>query len=339
MDKQIIFGQNKLLNHPEKVAEWLSGGDKTLITVELDLTNRCNNKCPKCIGWSGGKTQDELTIDEAKDYLKQIAALGAKGVVFTGGGDPLLHKGVVEVLEFAKGLGLHIGLITNGLALSLYNAIAILTFCDWARISVDAGNAEIYKKTHGMDEKSWDKVVGNLHDLILQKRVSSSKCVVGLGYLTGVDTSSLSDMEDFAKLAVKLDVDYAQFRPFHKDFTDIRDKFNILREKYGNILTASWQKYSRFTDEDKRPYDKCHGVNFATTIGANGDMFICCHMRGIDKYKLGSLRDDTMARLWKNRQVVFDNIDFNDCPIFCRCDEFNRLLYEIKKPKQNPEFL
>jgi len=62
-------------------------------------------------------------------------------------------------------------------------------------------------------------------------------------------------------------------------------------------------------------------------------------MRGIDKYKLGSLRDDTMARLWKNRQVVFDNIDFNDCPIFCRCDEFNRLLYEIKKPKQNPEFL
>ena len=339
MDKQAIFGQNKLLNHPEKVAEWLQGGDKTMITVELDLTNRCNNKCPKCIGWAGGKTQDELTIDEAKDYLRQITLLGAKGIVFSGGGEPLLHPNFTEALGLAKELGLHIGLITNGLALSHNNIVSILANCDWVRISVDAGNAEMYKKTHGMDATSFDLVLENIGELVLHKYKIDSKCTIGMGYLTGKNTANYKEMEDFAKLAVKLGVDYAQFRPFHNDLTNITPKLLTLRKKYGDVITASWQKYGRFSDKNKRPYEKCYGANFAVTIGANGDMFICCHMRGIDKYKLGSLRTNTMEEIWKKRQKIFDKINFKDCPFFCRCDEFNRLLDEIKKPKQHPEFL
>jgi MoaA/NifB/PqqE/SkfB family radical SAM enzyme len=339
MDKQIIFGQNKLLNHPEKVTEWLQGGDRTIVTVELDLTNRCNNRCPKCVGWAGGKTKDELTIDEVKNYLQNIMSLEAKGVIFTGGGEPLLHPNFTEALKYAKELNLHVGLITNGLALAEHNTTSILENCDWVRISIDAGNVEMYKKTHGMDEVSWWVVINNIKRLIFNKKELNSKCIIGLGYLTGKDTAEEKEMEDFAKLALELEVDYAQFRPFHNDFTDIKDKINILQKKYGNIITASWQKYNRFNDKNKRPYKKCYGSNFAATIGANGDMFVCCHMRGIDKYKLGSLRESTMKEIWKKRQEIFDKIDFKDCPFFCRCDEFNRLLDEIKKLKQHVEFL
>lgn len=339
MDKQAIFGQNKILNHPEKIHEWLEGGDNTMITVELDLTNKCNNKCPKCIGWAGGKTQDELTTEEAKDYLKQIAMMGAKAVIFTGGGEPLLHKDATAILEYAKELGLHIGFITNGLALSKHSIVSILANCDWVRVSVDAGSPEMYLKTHGMDQISHGIVLGNIGKLVVYKKELKSKCVIGMGYLTGKDTIDDVELDKFAKMAFALGVDYAQFRPFHYDFTQIKDKVEALRKKYGDVITASWQKYDRFNDENKRPYDKCYGVNFATVIGANADMYVCCHMRGIEKYKLGNLRMNKLEDIWKRRQTIFDKIDFKDCPPLCRCDEFNRVLFEIIKPKQHPEFL
>lgn len=339
MDKVTIFGQNKLLNHPKKMADWLYGKDGTIVTVEFDLTNRCNNKCPKCIGWANGKTQDELTLEEAEDYLKQVVDLGAKGLIFTGGGEPLVHFNFVNALTKAKELGLHIGLITNGLALASNNIYPILANCDWVRISLDAGNPEMYKKTHGMEIEAWTLVLENIEKLTFYKDILKSKCVIGLGYLTGKETVDYKEIEDFVKLAIKLGVDYAQFRPFHNDLTGIEEQLTNLTKNYGNIVTASYQKYSRFNDQNKRPYEKCYGCNFATTIGANGEMFVCCHMRGIEKYSLGSLRKETMVEIWKRRQAVFDKIDFKDCPLFCRCDEFNRLLSEIKKPKQHQEFL
>jgi MoaA/NifB/PqqE/SkfB family radical SAM enzyme len=339
VDKQIIFGQNKILNHPEKVLEWIRNGENTLITVEIDLTNRCNNKCPKCTGWSGKKEMDELTADSAYRYIREVKDLNARAIIFTGGGEPLLHPNFKEILVFAKDLGLKIGVITNGLALSQDNMSSILLNCDWVRVSLDAGNKDMYKRTHGMDGNSWNTVLKNTRELVSTKRYLNSNCVIGTAYLTGIETSEYGEMEDFVEVSSDLEVDYAQFRPFHGDFTDVREKLKILREQYGEIVTASWQKYNRFGDSDKRPYKKCYGINFATTVCANGDMFICCHMRGIDKYKLGSLKTEKMSDIWKKRQGLFDKIDFKECPMFCRCDEFNRLLDEIKKPNQHPEFL
>lgn len=34
-----IFGQQKILNHLDKIQNWLEGKDETLVTVEFDMTN------------------------------------------------------------------------------------------------------------------------------------------------------------------------------------------------------------------------------------------------------------------------------------------------------------
>lgn len=331
-----IFGQNKILNHTDKINNWLKN-ETALVTFELHLTNACNNRCPKCSGWKGKDKKDSLTLEEATDYLTQMSCAGAKAVIFGGGGEPMVSPHFSEAIWHAKELGLDIGVMTNGLGLNKQKMKDILATCNFCRISVDAGTSEMYKKTHGMDKDHFVAVVNNIRHLVKMKKEMESNCDIGIAFLTGKET--LEDMEEFAKLAVRLEVDYAQYRPFNNDMTDIEIKIKILRREYGKVITASWQKYSRVKDNDKRPYDKCHGVNFATVICADANVYVCCHMLGNKKYSLGDLRKDSFLNIWEHRQEVFDKIDFNDCPYFCRCDEFNRILFEIKKIKQHVNFL
>lgn len=335
MDKQAIFGQNKILNHPEKIGNWLKGRDGTLVTVEIDMTNRCDQHCPYCSG-GRGDNQESLSLAEAKDYLTQLVRAGVRGVIFTGGGEPLLNRATLEAVWYARELQVQVGFITNGLSLKKPAMEAILANCSWCRISLDAGSVEIYRKTHGMNELTFNAVVNNIREMVRRKADLQSSCTIGIGYLTGKDM--VGGMEDFAKLAQDLKVDYGQFRPFHYDKTDVRDEIERLKRKYP-VVTASIQKYERFGDKIERPYNQCHGVHFATTIGADAKVYICCHMRGIKKYCLGDLRESSFKEIWRKRWKIFSQIDFKDCPPFCRCDEFNRLLVEIKKEKQHVDFL
>lgn len=338
MDKQVIFGQNKILNHPEKINEWLRNGDKTLITVEIDMINNCNNRCPKCIGWMGKKGKEYLIEKEAKYYLSQLRKLGARGIIFTGGGEPLMNKDTLKIVEFAKRIGFDIGFISNGLLLNKEAALIILKNCIWCRISLDAGCKEMRIATHGLDD--FEVVVKNIEMICKLKKKLKSKCTLGTGYLTG--TNTIPGMEEFVKLSKKLGVDYAQLRPFHNDKNNINEDYFRFKKKYSDEnfeVVASIQKYSRYSDEKERPYSKCYGVNFTTVVAANADMYICCHMRGYKKYSLGNLREKSMIEIWKNKEEIFQKINFKDCPPFCRCDEFNRVLFEIKKKKKHINFL
>jgi len=336
--KSKIFGQQKILNHPGSIKNWLDGKDNTLITAEIDMTNNCNSNCPYCVG--GRVNRESLTLKEAKNYISQIKNFGVKGIIFTGGGEPTLNPATPAVVKYSRKIGLDVGFITNGLIMTDEIVKTILENCVWCRVSLDAGTPEMYKKTHGQGEEFFNKVLINIKKLAKAKKGSGSDCTIGVGYLTGKDT--ISGMKDFARIASTLGVDYAQFRPYHNDFTDILEEFKKCKkyETRNFKIVASVQKYSRFKDKVKRPYNKCYGVNFCTVICADGTVQTCCHTRGKEKYALGNLKKESFKKIWKNRQKTFEKIDFSDCgPLFCRADEFNRLLFEIKQEKKHINFL
>lgn len=344
---QHIFGQNKILQHQDKLMEWQLGRDNTLITAEIDLTNRCNHKCPKCTGWAKGLTADQLDTGEAKSYITELSEHGVRGLIFTGGGEPLLHPDVYELIDYAWQDKLDVGLITNGTLLPDYDVWAqrlLLSRCKWIRVSLDAGDPETYMRTHGMPEKTFSTTLSRIRSLCVQRtRMKTPEPIIGTGYLTGLGTSSYDQMARFVEWSLDLGVDYAQFRPMHYDQTDVKDHILDLQREYNREtfkVTASWQKYNRF-GEKSRPYRVCHGINFCTTIGADAKVYLCCHKRGMPGMVLGDLRTQPFTEIWANRQKVFDRLVNLDaiCPPLCRCDEFNRLLWEMDKPKTHINFL
>ena len=93
-----------------------SGKAPKLRSLDIELTERCNNACLHCyINLPENDTQArnrELTTSEWKDILRQAAELGTLTVRFTGG-EPLLREDFAELYEFTRRLGIKVRLFTN----------------------------------------------------------------------------------------------------------------------------------------------------------------------------------------------------------------------------------
>lgn len=340
MEVNNFNSSEKIMNYLDKINLLLNCG-KTLIVTELDLTNRCNNECPNCITKSS-RNNAQLTWDNINKIIKGLKQLDNKGIILSGGGEPLLHPDFIATLNLISRTGMKIGLNSNGLALTSDKIDAIIDDCEYFRISLDAGTSSMYKFTHGMDEKIFDKVVGNMELVSKRIKEKGSKISFGAGFLTSKQTEG--DMENFVYLCKEKGLGFAQFRPFNNDTVNIIDKYNMLKDKYEDVnfkVLASIQKYKEFGYESCRNYDKCLGMFFSTVITADAKMYACLHHRRNEKYLIGDVGNSTLDEIWNSSRKwkVFESIDMNDCPYFCRNDSFNRVLDKLKMRQNHSEFL
>jgi MoaA/NifB/PqqE/SkfB family radical SAM enzyme len=347
------FVSHKILKHLDRILEWQKKGVSHPITYELDMTNICNSKCPFCFGfYDREKDNSSLTLYDAKDIILQIKNFGGKGIIFTGGGEPLCNPETIKAVEYAKSLGLDVGFITNGLLLDKDTAKILVKNCTWIRISLDAGSDKTYKITHGLNSNHYKKVLLNIENLVKTKKELNSNVTIGTGFLTFPEV--ISDMESFVLQSKDLGVDYAQFRPLLKNFfkkeinfspnKEILEKIKFCKTKSRKNfkVVSSEHKYERMLNgKVQRLYKKCFGHNFATVISANKKMYLCCHTRGIEKYCIGDLNKDSLETIWfsEERKQVYENINFKDCPLLCRCDTINEILWNITQESVHVNFL
>jgi len=80
------------------------------LSVHLDVTYRCNERCEHCYLEHDGK--NELTTAEIRSFLLQFAGAGVFFLTISGG-EPLLRRDCFEIIEFARELGFNVKLKTN----------------------------------------------------------------------------------------------------------------------------------------------------------------------------------------------------------------------------------
>ena len=110
------------------------------ICVQMQVSASCSTQCAMCQHWK--QRTRELTLAEWKRVFNDTANFGVSTAIFSGG-EPLMRKDLPELLGAAKGVGLSLGVLTNG-TMTLKNGrdrervIASLAECaDWVSISVD----------------------------------------------------------------------------------------------------------------------------------------------------------------------------------------------------------
>jgi len=87
--------------------------DKKPVIV-WNITRRCNLKCIHCYAGSQNiNYPDELTTDEAKGVIADLAAFGAPVLLFSGG-EPLIRPDLPELLEETVKKGMRAVISTNG---------------------------------------------------------------------------------------------------------------------------------------------------------------------------------------------------------------------------------
>jgi radical SAM protein with 4Fe4S-binding SPASM domain len=120
--------------------------------VVWNLTRTCNLKCVHCYTNSdASKDPDELSTEQAKAVLDDLAEFKVPAVLFSGG-EPLVRKDLFELAAHARQKGLHVVLSTNGTLIGPNTArkFVELQFA-YIGISLDSAIPAIHDEFRGVE--------------------------------------------------------------------------------------------------------------------------------------------------------------------------------------------
>jgi radical SAM protein with 4Fe4S-binding SPASM domain len=120
-----------------------------LLSACIELTLRCNLRCLHCGSTAGLARKSELELPEFIDIFADLRTLGGRRVVLLGG-EPLLHPDWEEIVTMAKGFGLRVALISNGLTITSFVAATLATLdLEVVGISLDGASDAVHDQLRG----------------------------------------------------------------------------------------------------------------------------------------------------------------------------------------------
>jgi cyclic pyranopterin phosphate synthase len=100
--------------------------NRSINYLRVSVTDRCNLRCTYCMPENGIRLlrhQDILSFDEITEFVQTAVEMGIDKVRITGG-EPLVRKGIVELVSMIAGIrGItDLGMTTNGILLPKFAA-------------------------------------------------------------------------------------------------------------------------------------------------------------------------------------------------------------------------
>lgn len=135
--------------------------DKKPVVV-WNCTRTCNLKCEHCYAQSDGKLYPQLSTEEAKAMIDDLAAFGAPVLLFSGG-EPTMRPDLLELIRYAKDSGMRVVISTNGTLITKELAAAFAEVgLSYVGVSFD-GDPETHDRFRGV-KGSFDRAIKGLHN-------------------------------------------------------------------------------------------------------------------------------------------------------------------------------
>ncbi len=283
------------------------------LTVTLELVNRCNLNCVMCYTINHHDKKSVLDVGEIGALLEECSRHDLPAVVVGLGSEPLLHKGVRDVLGASAKAGvMDIFLGTNGVLLTEeMSRFLISTGVSRLEVSLDAAEPETYRKIRGKDELA--RIEENLLTFRrLRDEAGASLPVLRLCFCV----QELNVDEQDAFLDKWKDVaDYI-------DFQRMRD-FSVMRDPG---LHAPGQPLQEVEDPVcAYPFNSLH-------VWSNGDVTPCCtFFAKSELLNLGNIKDQSLKQIWDGEKI-------NAIRHQLRTGMVNPICAACLKQKDSPEF-
>lgn len=160
--------------------------------LTIYLSERCNSRCVTCDYWRHGRR--DMSIEDARQLLAELAALDTRDVVISGG-EPLLNPHWAEIAELLRGEGLNLWLLTSGLSLAKHASEVAALFAS-VTVSLDGTTRKSYTAIRGVD--AFDKVCEGV------RRISAAGAPTSLRVT--LQRSNYRELSGFVTLARDLGV-------------------------------------------------------------------------------------------------------------------------------------
>jgi radical SAM protein with 4Fe4S-binding SPASM domain len=174
------------------------------LAVHLEVVAACNLACTHCFAGVLPRNHNPLTVAEMDGLFAELARLGSFRLGLTGG-EPLLRKDLLEILDAATGHGLHPCLTTNALLLTEQTARELgKRELVWLNVSLEGPTAETNDAVRGAG--TFAAVVDRLHLLRRHARFTLAFTVL---------RTNAHLVRQCAQLAYRVGAHTAVFRPLY----------------------------------------------------------------------------------------------------------------------------
>ena len=280
-----------------------------LNAVVMEITNRCNLRCPHCASGSGEPRPSEMTLDEIKVVISDIASLGCK--VFTMlGGEALLRPDWFEIGKAVRQSGIELNIITNGLVVSPEIRAKLKEVSPRVvAVSLDGATAESYKAARGVD--GFEKCRHLLGELVSDgfRQVSA---------ITTFSSRNIGDVMRFADMFTDTGIVW-QVQVVHRAGERFDDSLLLTRaqwrdyareiarlkiERRGRLRIATMDDFGYFpiSPEFKcvcnDAWDGCPAGRYSVGIRANGDVLSCLSLGS--EYVEANVRNRSLVDIWRD---------------------------------------
>ena len=265
--------------------------DQRPFVVIWETTQACDLACVHCRACAQPvRSALELSTDEAKRLIDEVAALEAPVFVLTGG-DPLKRPDIFELVEYASTHGVRISLTPSATPLLTREAILRLKQCGLARlaISLDGPMAAIHD--------AFRRVPGS-YDWTLQAVRWAREIGLPVQINTTITRHNLRHLDSIVALLERLDIvlwsvfflvptgrgsaiDLISAEEFEQVFEKLYQ--TSQRVKF-DIKSTEAQHYRRFLLQ-RRTQDKRNGTRVPTMLGMSTPDGIGRAPRGINDGK------------------------------------------------------
>ncbi|SHH43382.1 radical SAM/SPASM domain-containing protein [Tepidibacter thalassicus] len=279
------------------------------LMVGWAITNKCNLNCLYCSQDSGEMLDEELSFEEAKMVIDQLAENKISVIGFTGG-EPLLKKELPDIVRYANSKNIRCQVTTNGLLIANGYPVEYLSRFIKVRISLDSNNRETHDYLRNQ-EGCYDKVIKAVDRL---KRIGMQVEIV-----TTISTRNIDELDSIIEFVKDLNIDQwsvstfcpigrgseisswmisaEQYRYMSQRLWEIKDSVNFLVKT--DIPQLVLLDENRLKSEN---YIYCAAATELLVIFPNGDLAPCFSM----PLSAGNVRTDKIYDVWNNSKLFND---------------------------------
>ena len=296
--------------------------DKKPVVV-WNMTKRCNLKCVHCYARAKGESYrgKELSTEEGKRLIDDLAAFGVPVILFSGG-EPLLREDLPSLIDYAVKKGMRAVISTNGTLITEEKALMFSAFSlSYIGVSID-GIGEVNDAFRGMTG-AFDKAITGI------RNAKKAGIKVGLrftinkrNYLEIPKVFDLIESEGIERVCfyhlvyagrgsklIEEDLSHSETRKA-LDYIMDRTKESFNRGRPLEVLTVDNHSdapyiYLRLLEEDKRRAEEVYSLLMMNEGNASGVGIACVDEEGnvhADQfwrhYGFGNVKERPFSEIW-----------------------------------------
>ena len=301
-----------------------------------EVTAACNLRCIHCHVASSKPAKDELTTDEAKRFIDDLAGVDEFRMLVYTGGEPLMRPDLLELLHHSKRAGLANVIATNGtlvteeVAFKLREAGVV-----GAAVSLDSSQREIHNYIRRNDN-AFDLAMRGIRavkkaGILLQINVTAME----YNFSSLDELIELADSEGSGIMLMYQLVPVGRGSAIEEATLNVNENERLLKSlahKQKNVSTiiepVAGPQYWPYLMEQrgksngiwlklaKQLFHGCAAGRGFVYIKANGDVWPCPFV----EINAGNVRETSFQKIWRQSEV-FVNLRNRENTLKGKCGE------------------